>query len=213
MRCSWCAVPVTLAAAWLWRAATDSPRRWRSARRCSRCITVWQKRSVRTHPLHGQHRALFLAVPGRHRAEWTIAFRAWGALESAPASAAGVARPQSRVGASGRRSGAGLQLDATAGRDCRSTACSRKRTWMRRRACGSCASLISAFWYRLLVGPPLGLWRGSPLAIKAAYGVAAFLTLRRRRCSPWSLMLWRHDPTATPELVYVLTPSRWRWSR
>jgi hypothetical protein len=53
----------------------------------------------------------------------------------------------------------------------------------------------------------VGLWRGSTTAVKAAYGVAAFMTLQAASVlAMGTVMLWRQDPTATPALVYVLVP-------
>ncbi len=53
----------------------------------------------------------------------------------------------------------------------------------------------------------IGLWRGSPTAVKSAYGVAAFMTLQAASVLAMGIvMLWRQDPTATPVLVYVLVP-------
>jgi hypothetical protein len=52
-----------------------------------------------------------------------------------------------------------------------------------------------------------GLWRGSGPATKAAYGLASFLTLQGAAVlAMGAVMLWRQDPTATPALVYALTP-------
>jgi hypothetical protein len=59
----------------------------------------------------------------------------------------------------------------------------------------------SAFW------TGLGLWRGSGSALKAAYGLASFLTLQGASVLVMgAVMLGRADPTATPALVYALTP-------
>ncbi len=53
----------------------------------------------------------------------------------------------------------------------------------------------------------IGLWRGSLLAVKAAYGVTAFMTLQAASVlAMGSVMLVRQDPTATPVLVYALAP-------
>lgn len=53
----------------------------------------------------------------------------------------------------------------------------------------------------------VGLWRGHPTAIKAAYGVAAFMTLQAAAVlAMGAVMLWRGDPTASPALVYALAP-------
>ncbi|HET8626026.1 MAG TPA: hypothetical protein VFL91_01315 [Thermomicrobiales bacterium] len=53
----------------------------------------------------------------------------------------------------------------------------------------------------------VGLWRGRAAAIKAAYGLAAFLTLQGASVlAMGAVMLWRRDPTASPALVYALAP-------
>jgi hypothetical protein len=53
----------------------------------------------------------------------------------------------------------------------------------------------------------LGLWRGSGAAVKASYALASFLTLQGAAVlAMGAVMLWRQDPTASPALVYVLTP-------
>ncbi|HET7771788.1 MAG TPA: hypothetical protein VFN74_23645 [Chloroflexota bacterium] len=53
----------------------------------------------------------------------------------------------------------------------------------------------------------VGLWRGSATAVKAAYGLASFMTLQAAAVLAMGfVMLWRSDPTATPGLVYALTP-------
>jgi hypothetical protein len=52
-----------------------------------------------------------------------------------------------------------------------------------------------------------GLWRGRALAIKTAYGVATFMTLQAASVlAMGGVMLWRADPTASPALIYALTP-------
>lgn len=75
----------------------------------------------------------------------------------------------------------------------------------------------SAFWTVRIVdlgfiapiclGVGAGLWRGSALAIKAAYGVVAFMVLQAAAVlAMGGVMLWRDDPTASPALVYALAP-------
>jgi hypothetical protein len=75
----------------------------------------------------------------------------------------------------------------------------------------------SAFWTVRIVdlgfiapvclGVSVGLWRGSALAIKAAYGVVAFMVLQAAAVlAMGAVMLWRDDPTASPGLVYALAP-------
>jgi hypothetical protein len=75
----------------------------------------------------------------------------------------------------------------------------------------------SAFWTVRIVdlgfiapvclGVGVGLWRGSGLAIKAAYGVVAFMVLQAAAVlAMGGVMLWRDDPAASPALVYALAP-------
>jgi hypothetical protein len=53
----------------------------------------------------------------------------------------------------------------------------------------------------------VGLWRNNALAIKAAFGVTAFLTMQAAAVLAMaSVMLLRHDPTATPEFALALVP-------
>ena len=53
----------------------------------------------------------------------------------------------------------------------------------------------------------IGLWRQQAMAIRAAYGLAAFLTLQGASVLAMGvIMLWRADPTATAAFVYVLAP-------
>jgi hypothetical protein len=79
------------------------------------------------------------------------------------------------------------------------------------------ADAPSAFWLVRIVdlgfivpislATGIGLWRGSPMAVKAAYGVTAFMTLQAASVlAMGTVMLWRQDPTATPALVYGLAP-------
>jgi hypothetical protein len=60
-------------------------------------------------------------------------------------------------------------------------------------------------WHTLATG--MGLWRGYPIAVKAAYGVTAFMTIQAASVLAMGVvMLWRQDPTATPLLVFILAP-------
>jgi hypothetical protein len=53
----------------------------------------------------------------------------------------------------------------------------------------------------------IGLWRGRTTALKATYGVAAFMTLQAASVlAMGGVMLWHRDPTASPVLVYALAP-------
>jgi hypothetical protein len=79
------------------------------------------------------------------------------------------------------------------------------------------ADAPSAFWIVRIVdlgfivpvclATAYGMWRGSAVAIKAAYGVCAFLVLQATSVLTMGMiMLLRHDPTATPSLVIALAP-------
>jgi hypothetical protein len=53
----------------------------------------------------------------------------------------------------------------------------------------------------------VGLWRQQATAIRAAYGLAAFLMLQGASVLAMGIiMLWRADPTASATFVYVLAP-------
>ncbi len=75
----------------------------------------------------------------------------------------------------------------------------------------------SAFWVVRIVDlgfiVPLalwtgvGLWRRSGAALKASYGIAAFLTLEASEVlAMGAVMQLRNDPAASPGLILVLTP-------
>jgi hypothetical protein len=52
-----------------------------------------------------------------------------------------------------------------------------------------------------------GLWRGSAIALKATYGVTAFLVLQATSVLAMGvIMLLRQDPSATPTLLVALAP-------
>src|SRR5947209_4332781 len=53
----------------------------------------------------------------------------------------------------------------------------------------------------------VGMWRQRATAIRAAYGLAAFLTLQGASVLAMGIIMrWRADPTATPAFVYILAP-------
>lgn len=53
----------------------------------------------------------------------------------------------------------------------------------------------------------VGLWNATRSAVKTAYALASFLTLQSAAVLAMGVvMLWRHDPTASPGLVYALAP-------
>lgn len=75
----------------------------------------------------------------------------------------------------------------------------------------------SAFWtirivdlgfiVPICIATGVGLWRDSDTAISTAYGLASFMTLQAAAVlAMGGVMLWRHDPTASPALIYALTP-------
>jgi hypothetical protein len=79
------------------------------------------------------------------------------------------------------------------------------------------ADAPSAFWLvrvvdlgfivPICVATGVGLWRRHATAVKAAYAVTAFMTLQAASVlAMGGVMLWRQDPTATPALVFALTP-------
>ena len=63
------------------------------------------------------------------------------------------------------------------------------------------------FLVPICLGVAVGLWRGSVLAVKAAYGVVAFLTLQAAAVlAMGGVMIWRDDPAASAGFAYALTP-------
>lgn len=73
---------------------------------------------------------------------------------------------------------------------------------------GSPATPLRASLARPLCSVPAAV-AGVPgaAALKAAYGLAAFLTLQGASVlAMGAVMLWRRDPTANPALVYALAP-------
>lgn len=53
----------------------------------------------------------------------------------------------------------------------------------------------------------VGLWRGSAIAIKSAFGVVAFMVLQAAAVlAMGGVMLWRDDPSASAALVFALAP-------
>ena len=79
------------------------------------------------------------------------------------------------------------------------------------------AEAPSAFWVIRIVdlgfivpiglGTGVGLWRQNATALKASFGVGAFLTLQAADVlAMGAVMLWRQDPTASAVLVYTLAP-------
>jgi hypothetical protein len=59
----------------------------------------------------------------------------------------------------------------------------------------------------LCLATGVGLWRRQAVAVRVAYGVTSFLTLQAAAVLAMAtVMLWRHDPTATPEFALALIP-------
>jgi hypothetical protein len=200
-------VPVTLAAAWLWQRGhrLAAPLALGTA-----LFALYYGVAETIGPDYiryaGNTERFFLLFLVIIVLSWTIAFRAWGALDpDPPAPPVWLARGLAVVLAAG-----GLAVAFS---------------WMRQLVEMAVSGTLSdsyldaphGFWMVRIVdlgflvpvclGTAFGLWRGSPLAVKAAYGVTAFLTLQAAAVLAMGyLMLWRQDPTATPELVYVLTP-------
>jgi hypothetical protein len=137
---------------------------------------------------------------------WTIAARAWAALDPAPAPPpTGLARGFAITLALG-----GLLIGAA---------------WLAQLLAIARTGVVgpeytdspSAFWTIRIVDlgfivpisltTGIGLWREHPVAIKAAYGVAAFMTLQAAAVlAMGAVMLWRDDPTASAALVAALAP-------
>ncbi len=146
---------------------------------------------------------LFLAVI---ILSWTIAARAWGALDpEPPRPAAWLARSFATVLVLG---GAliGLAWTAQIGAIALTGTVGPEYT-----------DAPSAFWTIRIVdlgflvpiclATGVGLWRGSALAVRAAYGVAAFMTLQAAAVlAMGAVMLWRDDPAASAALFSALLP-------
>jgi hypothetical protein len=137
---------------------------------------------------------------------WTIAARAWTALDAAPPRPARwlargfgavLVAGGALIGSAWTAQLVGIAAAGTAGREY--------------------AESPSAFWTVRIVdlgfivpvclAAGIGLWRGSATAVKAAYGVAAFMTLQAAAVlAMGAVMLWHRDLTASPALVSALAP-------
>ena len=205
-------VPVTLAAAWLWRRGSRvgpplalgvgvATLYYAVASVIGADYTRYTGNNERFFPL-----LLVLIV-----LSWTVALRGWAALEPEPP------RPSTWLARS-------LCVLLVVGAGVIGLA------WLRQivelAVAGNFSSSADAlayadtpsgFWIVRIVdlgfivpvsvATGVGLWRGDSIARKAAYGVMAFLVLQAASVLAMGIvMLARQDPTATPALVVVLTP-------
>ena len=204
-------VPTALAAAWLWhlRARLAAPLALGVG-----LATLYYAIASALGPDYirydGNNERFFLILLVLIVLSWTVAARAWTALDTRPPF------PASRLA---RSLGTVLILGAAA----------IGLAWTRQLVDIAIGGLLtgadalayadapSAFWLVRVVdlgfivpiclATGIGLWRGNPTAAKAAYGVAAFMTLQAASVlGMGAIMLWRQDPTATPALVFALTP-------
>jgi hypothetical protein len=199
--------PAAIAAAWLWR---------RQQRLAAPLVlgvglaTLYYAVASALGPDYtryaGNNERFFLVFLALIVLGWTTALRAWTALDAAPPRPAPwLARGFGAVLVAG-----GALIGAA---------------WMAQligiAATGAVgpeyAESPSAFWTVRIVdlgfivpvclATGVGLWRGSATAIKAAYGVAAFMMLQAAAVlAMGAVMLWRQDPTASPALIYALAP-------
>jgi len=205
-------VPTALAAAWLWRAgsrlATPLALGVGFATLYYAVASVLGPDYIR---YAGNNERFFLLFLALIVLSWTIAARAWSALDADPP------RPSRSLGhgfgaflvlGGGVIAFAWLAqlLDIALTGTLRSAADAQ-----------AYSESPSAFWTVRIVdlgfivplcfATGIGLWRRSAVATKAAYGLAAFMTLQAFAVlAMGAVMLLRQDPTATPLLVAVLTP-------
>jgi hypothetical protein len=141
---------------------------------------------------------------------WSIALAAWAALDKRPpAPARWLARTLGSVlllgGAAIGLAWTRQLLDITiagalSGADALAYADAPGAFWLVR-------VVDLGFIVPLCLAVGVGLWRGNPTAIKAAYGITAFMTIQAASVlAMGTVMLWRQDPTATPVLVIILAP-------
>jgi hypothetical protein len=204
-------VPTAIAAAWLWH------RRARLAAPLALGVglaTLYYAVASALGPDYirydGNNERFFLILLALTILGWTVAARAWAALDAHPpfpafwlgrslgtvlivgGAAIGLAwtRQLLDIAISGSPTGA----DALAYVDAPSA------FWLVR-------VVDLGFIVPICLGTGAGLWRGTPTAVKAAYGVTAFMNLQAVSVlSMGAIMLWRQDPTASPTLVYALVP-------
>jgi hypothetical protein len=200
-------VPSALVAAWLWR----------RGHRLAGPLTLGVGLATLYYAVAETLGGDYLRYPGNNERffplfllliilGWTTAARAWAALDAAQA------RPS-------RRLARGFAAVLALGGGVIGLA------WLAQLLAITATGIVgpeytdspSAFWTIRIVdlgflvpiclATGVGLWRGNATAIKAAYGVAAFMTLQAAAVlAMGGVMLWRHDPTASPALVTALTP-------
>jgi hypothetical protein len=158
----------------------------------------------------GNNERFFVVLLALIVLSWSIALMAWAALDKRPpAPAPGLARMLGSVllvggVAVGLAWGRQL-LDITiagslSGADALAYADAPSAFWLVR-------VVDLGFIVPLCLAVGIGLWRGNPTAIKAAYGITAFMTIQAASVlAMGTVMLWHQDPPATPELVFVLAP-------
>jgi hypothetical protein len=204
--------PVALVAAWLWRqrhrAAAPLALGAGLATLYYAIASVLGPDYLRYEGNNERYFLLFLALV---IAGWTVAAAAWGALDAVPP-------------APSRALGRGFAAVLVAGGGAISAAWLAQLLDLARMGALSnpadalaYAEAPGAFWTVRVVdlgfiapaclAAGVGLWRNRPAAIKGAYALAAFITLQSAAVlAMGAVMLWRHDPTATPGLVYALAP-------
>jgi hypothetical protein len=200
-------VPLTLAAAWLWWTGHRlAPPLALGTSLCALYYGVAETIGPDYIRYAGNNERFFLLFLALIILSWTIAFRAWTALDPAPpAPPVWLGRGLAVVVALG-----GLAIGLA---------------WLAQLIGIALTGVVteayldapSAFWIVRIVdlgflvpvclATAVGLWQRHPTAIKAAYGLTAFLTLQATAVLAMAgVMAWRHDPTATPELALVLIP-------
>ena len=200
-------VPAALAAAWLW---------WRG-RRLGAPLALGAGLAALYYGVAETLGPDYIRYPGNNERygllflavitlAWMVAARAWVALDPAPA------RPPVWLAR-------GLAVVLALGAAVIGVA------WLKQlldiaatgAVTGEYLEAPGAFWMVRIVdlgfiapvclGVGVGLWRGSAAALRAAYGVVAFLVLQAAAVlAMGGVMLWRDDPAASPALVAALAP-------
>jgi hypothetical protein len=204
-------VPAALTAAWLWH------RRHRLAAPLAFGVglaTLYYAVASVLGPDYtrypGNNERFFLLLLGVVIVSWIVATRAWTALDDRPprptewlarSLAFVLAAGGGLIGLAWIRQVLELALTgALTGADALAYADAPGAFWLIR-------VVDLGFIVPVCLATGVGLWRGQALAIKAAYGVTAFMTLQAASVLAMGMvMLWRQDPTATAGLVYGLSP-------